>query len=63
MCAIRMATNSARCIVPRRVRQPLLFWRMNKFARNSFSAEEFGLTNEQIRTAFRPYIERFGAHL
>jgi Sulfotransferase family len=35
----------------------------NKFARNSYSAEEFGLTNEQIRTAFRPYIERFGAHL
>jgi hypothetical protein len=32
----------------------------NRFSRNSYSAEEFGLTDDQIRTAFRPYIERFG---
>lgn len=32
----------------------------NRFSRNSYSAAEFGLTDDQIRTAFRPYIERFG---
>jgi len=31
----------------------------NRFARNTYSAEEFGLTDEQIREAFRPYIQRF----
>ena len=33
----------------------------NRFARNSYSAEEFGLTEAQIREAFRPYINRFSA--
>ena len=31
----------------------------NRFARNTYSAEEFGLTDEQIREAFQPYIKRF----
>jgi len=34
----------------------------NKFARNTYSAEEFGLTNEQIREEFAPYIERFSEY-
>ena len=31
----------------------------NRFARNTYAAEEFGLTDDQIRDAFQPYIARF----
>jgi hypothetical protein len=31
----------------------------NKFARNTYAAEEFGLTDDQIRDAFQPYMARF----
>ena len=38
-------------------------WEQNKgrkqFARNKYSAEEFGLSDAQIHQAFEPYIERF----
>ena len=31
-----------------------------KFGEHSYTAEQYGLTNQQIRTAFAHYIERFG---
>jgi len=31
----------------------------NKYAKNTYTAEEFGLTNKQIHEAFEPYIARF----
>lgn len=34
----------------------------NKFVRNTYSSAEFGLTDSEIRSAFRPYIDRFGGY-
>jgi len=34
----------------------------NRFARNSYAAEEFGLTNERIHEAFEPYMQRFSRY-
>jgi hypothetical protein len=35
----------------------------NRFSRNSYAPEEFGLTERQIRDAFEPYIERFSGYI
>ena len=35
----------------------------NKFKKNNYSLERFGLTHEQVYEAYAPYIERFGDHM
>jgi hypothetical protein len=48
------------------IEQSVMGWEQdkdrNKFARNSYAAEEFGLTNDQIHEAFAPYIARFSQY-
>jgi len=45
------------------IEQTVIGWEQdkdrNRFARNTYAAEEFGLTDDQIRDAFQPYIARF----